>query len=311
MCQRKEIFVVCVGVYVSCLPAGNPKPFINHHLCLNYSAGVGDCARGVSTGANVVLGDTVEASLSDSTSPSIPALAPAAVVPPFELAIGSGDSVRSIAISCPSRDSGARTPPRRKRGVVREPRRSAGGGGGSESSALLGIHERNVRGDRPSACEVVVIVVAVDGVGLDRLLGVVAAPAPETIPVPVLVLVLSGLQGNSGRRVGKNRRGGTHVVFGEKRDDIVVVVVDDAESSASGSGPGTTLLLPSRPDERRREVKSVKSTVRERAGSRRIDGWRVSGVADGAAVGDGGPHPSGEVSRRRTQSSRRVEERNI
>jgi len=195
---------------------------------------------------------------------------------------------------------------------VREPRRSAGGGGGSESSALLGSHERNVRGDRPSACVVVVVVVvaAVDGVGLDRVLGVVAAPVLEPIPEPVLLL--SGLHGNSGRRVGKNRRGGTHVVFGERRDDIVAVgVVDDAESSASSSGPGVTLLLPSRPDERRREVKSVKSTVRERAGRRRIDGWRVSGGADGAVVCDGGPHPSGEVSRRRTQSSRRVAERSI
>jgi hypothetical protein len=194
---------------------------------------------------------------------------------------------------------------------VREPRRSAGGGGGSESSALLGSHERNVRGDRPSACVVVVVVVvAVDGAGLDRELGVAVAPVPE--PLPILELVLSGLHGNSGRRVGKNRRGGTHVVFGERRDDnVVVVVVDAAESSASGSGPGTTLLLPSRPDERRREVKSVKSTVRDRAGRRRIDGWRVSGGADGAVVGDGGPHPSGEVSRRRTQSSRRVAERSI
>jgi hypothetical protein len=189
---------------------------------------------------------------------------------------------------------------------VREPRRSAGGGGGSESSALLGNHERNVRGDRPSAC-VVVVVAAVDGAGLDRALGVAAGP----VPVPVLEPVLSGLHGNSGRRVGKNRRGGTHVVFGERRDDnVAVVVVEDAESSASGSGPGTT-LLPSRPDERRREVKSVKSTVRERAGRRRIDGWRVSGGADGAVVGDGGPHPSGEVSRRRTQSSLLVAERSI
>ncbi len=149
-----------------------------------------------------------------------------------------------------------------------------------------------------------------------RALGVTAAPVlvPIPEPVPVLTLLLSelGLHGNSGRRVGKNRRGGTHVVFGERRDDVVAVVVGGAAgSSASGSGPGTTLLLlPSRPDERRREVKSVKSTVRERAGRRRIDGWRVSGGADGA-VGDGGPHPSGEVSRRRTQSSRRVAERSI
>lgn len=198
---------------------------------------------------------------------------------------------------------------------MREPRKSAGGGGGSESRALLGSHERNVRGDRPSVCVVVVVpvVAAVDGAGLDRVLGVAAVPVPEPIPEPVpgLVPVLSGLHGNSGRRVGKNRRGGTQVVFGERRDDIVAVVVVDPESSVSGSGPKTTLLLPSRPDERRREVKSVKSTVRERAGRRRIDGWRVSGGADGAMVGDWGPHPSGEVSRRRTQSSRRVAERSI
>jgi len=166
-----------------------------------------------------------------------------------------------------------------------------------------------MRGGRPSVCVVVVVVVAVDGAGLDRALGVAAVPVPEPIPEPVPVL--SGLHGNSGRRVGKNRRGGTHVMFGERRDDIVaVVVVDAVESSVSGSGPGT-MLLPSRPDERRREVKSVKSTVRERAGRRRIDGWRVSGGADGAVVGDGGPHSSGEVSRRRTQSSLRVAERSI
>jgi len=77
------------------------KPFIdiNLHLCSNYSAGVGDCTRGASTGANAVPDDTVEALLGDSTSPSTPALAPAALVPPFEPAIGSGDRVRSIAIS--------------------------------------------------------------------------------------------------------------------------------------------------------------------------------------------------------------------
>lgn len=170
-----------------------------------------------------------------------------------------------------------------------------------------------MRGDLVSDCVVSVAVVAVDGAGLDRALGVAAGPVPGPIPepVPLLTLALSetGLHGNSGRRVGKNRRGGTHVVFGERRDDVVVVGV--TESSGSVSGPGTALLLPSRPDERRREVKSVKSTVRERAGRRRIDGWRVRGGADGAAVGDGGPHPSGEVSRRRTQSSRRVAERNI
>jgi hypothetical protein len=83
-------------MYYACLPEIQT---INLHLCLNYSAGVSDCARGVSTWANAVPGDTVEALLNDGTSPSIPALALAAVVPPFEPAIGSGDSVRSIAIS--------------------------------------------------------------------------------------------------------------------------------------------------------------------------------------------------------------------
>ena len=228
----------------------------------------------------------------------------------FGLASGSGDVVRSI-VTCgrPRRDSGGRTPPRRRRGVVRGLRRSAGGGGGSESNALLGSHERNVRCNRVSAACVGVIV-AVDGAGLDRVLGVGTGPVPIPKPVPVLALALAlsgmGLHGSSGRRDGKNRRGGTLVVFGESGDHGNVCA---AESSASGSAPGgTSRLLPSRPDERRREVKSVKSTVRERAGRRRMDGWRVSGGADG---GDGGPHPSGEVSRRRTQSSRRVAERSI
>jgi hypothetical protein len=89
---------VCASVCIM-LACQKSKPFINLHLCPNYSAGVGDCARDVSTGPNVVPGDTVEALLGDNTSPCIPALVPAAVVPPFELAIGSGDSVRSIAIS--------------------------------------------------------------------------------------------------------------------------------------------------------------------------------------------------------------------
>lgn len=299
----------------------NPIPPSNLHICSallhpHHSAGVGDCAaRGASTGASADLGDKVGVLPNDDTSPSIPALAPAkaAVVLPIEPPIGSGDSVRSIVMCCPSKDSGGRTPPRRKRGIGRELRRSAGGGGGRESSALLGNHERNVRGDRVSVCVVIVVdvvaVVAVDGVGLDRELRVIPGPVPVPEPVPAPTPAFSGigLHGNSGRRVGKNRRGGTHVVFGERRDDVVAV----AESSASVSGLGITLLLPSRPDERRRNVKSVKSTVRERAGRRRIDGWRVSGGADGAVVGDGGPHPSGEVSRRRTQSSRRVAERSM
>ena len=136
--------------------------------------------------------------------------------------------MRSIVISCPSppsRDSGGRTPPRRKCGIAREPRRSAGGGGGSESSALLGCHERNVGGGRPSVCVVVVVVVAVDGAGLDRALGIAAVPVP--VPIPEPVPVLSGLHGNSGRRVGKNRRGGTHVVFG------VDVTISSPSSSLS------------------------------------------------------------------------------
>ena len=304
------------SVCIACLPKSN-LPIKYVHLSPSYSAGVGDCAaRGASTGASVVLGDRVGASLNDDdTSPSRPALAPAApavaAVPPV---IGSGDSVRNIAICWPSRDSGGRTPPRRKRGIGRELRRSVGGGGGSESRAVLGIHERNVRGDRVSDC---VVIVAVDGAGLDRALEVAAdpiptpipapAPVPEPVPAPRVALSELGLHGNSGRRVGKNRRGGTHVVFGERRDEVVGVV----ESSVSVSGLGSTPLLPSRPDERRREVKSVKSTVRERAGRRRMEGWRVSGGADGTCVGDGGPHPSGEVSRRTTQSSRRVAERSI
>lgn len=311
---------VRASVCIACLQESNSPIKSAYSICLPcpsspHSAGVGDCAaRGASTGASADLGDKVGVlpNDDDDTSPSIPALAPAkaAVVPPIEPAMGSGDSVRSIAICWPSRDSGGRTPPRRKRGIGRELRRSAGGGGGRESSALLGNHERNVRGDRVSVCVVIVVavvaVVAVDGVGLDRELRVVPGPVPEPVPAPTLAFSGMGLHGNSGRRVGKKRRGGTHVVFGERRDDVVAVV----ESSASVSGLGTTLLL-SRPDERRREVKSVKSTVRERAGRRRMDGWRVSGGAEGAVVGDGGPHPSGEVSRRRTQSSRRVAERSM
>jgi len=158
-----------------------------------------------------------------------------------------------------------------------------------------------VRCGRASTC-----VVAVGGVGLDRVLGDAVVPVPIPEPVVVLALPLSGrgLQGSSGRRDGKNRRGGTVVVFVEERGDVAGA----AESSASSSGPWI-VLLPSRPDERRREVKSVKSTVRERPGGRLMDGWRVRGGADGTAVGD--PHPSGEVSRRRTQSSCRVADRSI
>jgi hypothetical protein len=120
----------------------------------------------------------------------------------------------------------------------------------------------------------------------------------------LLVLVLSGRGGFqviSGRRDGKNRRGGMPITFrGGGNGGAEVPVVGVAESSTSAS-PAVALL--SRPDERRREVKSVKSTVRERAGTRRIDGWRVRGGADGG----GGTQASGEASRRVPQLSRRVE----
>ena len=152
------------------------------------------------------------------------------------------------------------------------------------------------------------------GAGLDRGLGIasapvavpVLAPAARSVPVPVLVFVLSGreLQGSSGRRDGKKRRGGMPIAFkGGGNGGAEVDVVCAAESSASAS-PEVVPLWPSRPVERRREVKSVKSTVRERAGTRRMDGWRVRGGAEGAAVG---PQASGEASRRVPQFSRRVE----
>jgi hypothetical protein len=176
----------------------------------------------------------------------------------------------------PSSDSGGRTPPRRKRGVVRGLRRSAGVGG-SESRVLLGSHERYVRWSRVSVC--VTVVAGGAGAGLERALGVATTPVPVLAPEPVLRVVLGvglsgmGLHGNSGRRGWKNRRGGTLVVFGEARGDVDadVPIVCIVESSASASPPAT-VLLPSRPDERRRVVKSVKSTVRERAGRRRMDG---------------------------------------
>ena len=292
-----------------CLHAEESMPLnlpINAHLP-TYSAGVGDWARGASTGASTVSGAILGALPSDNVPPSTstPALALTNAETGVGMGSGSGEVVRSMA-ACdrPSSDSGGRTPPRRRRGVTRRLCRSAGGGGGRASSVLLGSHERNVRWDRVSGC-----VDADPGAGLDRALGVatVPVPIPELVLV-VLVLALSGtgLHGSSGRRDGKNRRGGTLVVFGERRGDVVI---DTAGSSGSGSTLGT-MPLPSRPDERRRDVKSVKSTVRGRAGMRRMEGWRVSGGADGA-VGDGGPHPSGEVSRRSTQSSRRVAERSI
>ena len=78
-------------------------------------------------------------------------------------------------------------------------------------------------------------------------------------------------------------------MVGERRDDVATGA---AEPSASGSALGPA-LLPSRPDERRRDVKSVKSAVQDWAGRRRMDDWPVSGGADGAAVEDGGAYPSG------------------
>ena len=146
-------------------------------------------------------------------------------------------------------------------------------------------------------------------------------PAPVTVlfaPVArpglesVLVLVLSGrgLQGSSGRREGKKRRGGMPIAFrggGNVVDVDVVVCVAESSISVSPAVTLLLLLLPSRPVDRRRDVKSVKSTVRDRAGTRRMDGWRVRGGADGAADGrGGGPQASGEASRR-PQLSRRVE----
>lgn len=219
-----------------------------------------------------------------------------------------------------SSDSGGRTPPRRKRGIVRELlRASVGGGGGSERSALLGSQERKVRWSRgvsvcSAAAEAGAGAGTGTGAGLDRGLGIasapvavpVLAPAARSVPVPVLVFVLSGreLQGSSGRRDGKKRRGGMPIAFkGGGNGGAEVDVVCAAESSASAS-PEVVPLWPSRPVERRREVKSVKSTVRERAGTRRMDGWRVRGGAEGAAVG---PQASGEASRRVPQFSRRVE----
>jgi hypothetical protein len=85
----------------------------------------------------------------------------------------------------------------------------------------------------------------------------------------VLGVALSGagLRGSSGRRDGKNRQGGTLVVFGERSDDVVTGA---AESSASGSVLGPA-LLPSRPDGRQREVKSVKSTVWDMAGALQLE----------------------------------------
>ncbi len=53
--------------------------------------------------------------------------------------------------------------------------------------------------------------------------------------------------------------------------DADVAFVCAAESSSSAS-PAIALLLPSHPDEHCREVKSVKLTVGERAGTHRMDG---------------------------------------
>jgi len=219
-------------------PNRHPNSIINKYHLPTYSARVGDCARTTSTGPSTVTGTGLGALPSDAISASPPSTPPGGFAPVgvvlervFELDMGSGDVVRSMA-SCvrPSSDSGGRTPPRRKRGVARGLRKSAGGGGGSDSSALLGNHERNVRWDRASACAADVV----PGAGLGRVLGVATVPVPSPELEPVLAPALSGtgLQGNSGRRDGKNRRGGTLVVLGERRDELVVGA---AASSASGS----------------------------------------------------------------------------
>ena len=259
-------------------------PINNTYRFPAYSAGAGDNPRGAPapTGADESGAGVGAASPSDGIPPSTPTPGlPAGSGKVIALPIGSGDC--TMTCGRPSSDSGGRTPPRRKRGVGRGLRRSAGGCGGSGSSVLLGSHERNVRWSRASAaCVAVVVVVIAAGAGLERPLGVATTPVPVPEPVPVLVLVLvlvvalsgTGLHGSSGRRDGKNRRGGTLVVFGVARGDVsdaAVPVVCVAESSASVS-PLATTLLPSRPNERRRDVKSVKSTVRERAGRRRMDG---------------------------------------
>jgi hypothetical protein len=143
-------------------------------------------------------------------------------------------------------------------GATRGLRKSAGGGGGSERSALVGSHERNVRCDRASTCSA----------WLEREFSSAGVPVPIPEPASVLGVALSGagLHGSSGRRDGKNRQGGTLVVFGESND----VVTGAAESSAPDSALRHA-LLPLRPDKRRREVKSVKSGFRDRAGGRRMD----------------------------------------
>lgn len=78
-----------------CLSAEVQPP---HQSAISAPLYSGDCARDASTEASAVPDDRVGALPNDGASPSIVGLAPAAVVPPFELAIGSGDSVRSIAI---------------------------------------------------------------------------------------------------------------------------------------------------------------------------------------------------------------------
>ncbi len=153
------------------------------------------------------------------------------------------------------------------------------------------------------------------GAGLDCIPPPVAVPVPTVVVVPVLglelalvfVLEVSGrvFHGNSGRRDGKNLRGGTPIACkdGSCGDSCICAL-----GSSISASPPVKLVLPSRPVERRREVKSVKSTVRERAGTRRMDGWRVRGGAVGTE-GDGGPHESGEASRSVPQFSRREVER--
>jgi hypothetical protein len=94
--------------------------------------------------------------------------------------------------------------------------------------------------------------------------------------VLVLVVALSemGLLGSSRLRDGKNRRGGMLIVFRVACGDMfdaAIPVVCAAELSTSASPPATTLLL-SRPNERRRDEKSIMSIMSK----------------------DGETHPSGE-----------------
>jgi hypothetical protein len=101
---------------------------------------------------------------------------------------------------------------------------------GARGASLLGSHERYMHCDRASTC----------GAGLERELWTAGGPVP--IPEPAMLGVAlsgAGLHGSSGCRDGKNQRGGTLAALG-------------------------ATLLPSRPDEHQREMKSV--TAGERRG---------------------------------------------